>query len=90
MKKILAALLAVLMLIGLCSAGMAEMDTTDKNVVIWTTEEEHVVEYYINALKEKFPEYRITIENVSSSTMPAKEADFLSGTKPSVTVGWSR
>ena len=72
MKKIMAMILALILCSCVFCAAMAEMDTTDKNVVIWTTEEEHVVDYYINALREKFPEYNITIENVSSSTMPAK------------------
>ena len=72
MKKILALVLAAMMCLGMAVSASAEMDTTDKNVVIWTTEVDYVVDYYINALKEKFPDYNITIENVSSSTMPAK------------------
>ena len=73
MKKILAMVLIIMLCCcGLIGCGTAEMDTTDKNVVIWTTEVDYVVDYYITALKEKFPDYNITIENVSSSTMPAK------------------
>ena len=69
MKKLLALVLAVILCAGLTGTAAADSDTT---VVIWTTEEEHVVDYYINALKEKFPDYNIQIENVSSSTAAAK------------------
>ena len=69
MKKIIAVMLMIMLCIGITGAGCADPDNT---VTIWTTEEEHVVEYFLNALKEKFPEYNIIIENVSSSTMPAK------------------
>lgn len=70
MKRILALLLAAMLTLTLFTVSAAADD--DKSVVLWTTEEEHVVDYYINALREKFPDYNITIENVSSSTAAAK------------------
>ena len=69
MKKLLAMLLAAALCLGLLGTAAAD---DDKTVVLWTTEEEHVVDYYINALKAKFPEYNIQIENVSSGTAAAK------------------
>lgn len=69
MKKIALILLLLLLCCGLVSCGKK---ADNKSVVIWTTEEEHVVDYYINKLREKFPDYSISIENVSSSTMPVK------------------
>ncbi len=87
MKKILATVLAMMMCLGMAAGASAEMDTADRNVVIWTTEVDYVVDYYINALNEKFPDYSITIENVSSSTMPAKVIE--EGEKCSCDILWT-
>ena len=70
MKRLIGIIVLVLFCCSLAGCGNKTEDT--KSVVIWTTEEEHVVDYYINALSQKFPNYEITIENVSSSTMPVK------------------
>ena len=85
MRKIVAMVLAVMLCMSL-AAGYAE-DAGDKTVVIWTTEEEHVVDYFLKALKERFPEYNIVIENVSSSTMPAKVIE--EGDKCSCDIIWT-
>lgn len=87
MKKIIAIMLAVMLCIVMAGAAYAEADAADKSVVIWTTEEEHVVDYYLKALKEKFPDYDIVIENVSSSTMPAKVIE--EGDKCSCDIIWT-
>ena len=70
MKRLISLLLAAALSLTLFTVSASADDSA--SVVLWTTEEEHVVDYYINALREKFPSYNITIENVSSSTAAAK------------------
>ena len=47
-------------------------DTESKDVVIWTSGEDYKNEYYLNSLREQFPDYNITLEYMNSSTIAAK------------------
>ena len=67
------------------AGGAANAD--DKNVVIWTTEEETLVADVSARLKEKFPDYNITIENVSAATIAAKVVE--EGENCSADILWS-
>lgn len=64
--KLLVVLSCVLSLFG-CSNGKE-----DNSIVIWTSGEDYRNEYYLSALKEKFPDYDITLEYMNSSTIAAK------------------
>ncbi|MBR0164397.1 MAG: extracellular solute-binding protein [Lachnospiraceae bacterium] len=54
---------------GSASAG----ENTD--IIIWTSGEDYKNETYLNSLREKFPEYNITLEYMSSSSMAAKVSE---------------
>ena len=47
-------------------------DTESKDVVIWTSGEDYRNEYYLSSLRERFPDYNITLEYMNSSAIPAK------------------
>ena len=71
-KRILLMILALACCLGLL-AGCGSGDSADsKDVVIWTSGEDYKNEYYLSALKEKFPDYNITLEYMNSSTIAAK------------------
>lgn len=44
----------------------------NKNVVIWTSGEDYKNDYYLSECKKRFPDYNITMEYMSSSTISAK------------------
>ena len=67
------------------AGGAANAD--DKNVVLWTTEEEHLVADIQKRLDEKFPDYNITIENLSAATIAAKIVE--EGENCSCDIAWS-
>lgn len=63
----------VLLFLLLCAfvlSGCKKKD--DKKVVIWTSGEDYRNEYYLSALKEKFPDYEIVLEYMGSSEIAAK------------------
>lgn len=66
-----------MMLVLVCCAGAltgcgSKRDAESKDVVIWTSGEDYRNEYYLNSLREQFPDYNITLEYMNSSTIPAK------------------
>ena len=69
MKKFVSIVLLLAMCLTLFSAcGKTE----SKKIVIWTSGEDYKNEAYLQGLQEKFPDYDITLEYVSSSTIAAK------------------
>ncbi len=44
----------------------------NSKVTIWTSTEDYRIEYYLSALKEKFPDYEIILEYMGSSEIAAK------------------
>lgn len=80
MKKVLVVLAAICMAaVCLCVAGCSGgSDGDSKTINIWTSGEDYKNEAYLNGLREKFPDYTINLEYMSSSDMAAKvkeEAD---------------
>lgn len=72
-KRMLALTLALVCCVGaLVGCGKGGNDADSKDVVIWTSGEDYKNEYYLSALKEKFPDYNITLEYMNSSTIAAK------------------
>lgn len=68
--RILALLCAAALILGLltgCGAG-----TNDNHITIWTSGEDYRNEYYLSELRQKFPDYEITLEYMSSSSIAAK------------------
>lgn len=57
------------------ASGSSAAQADSKDIVIWTSGEDYKNEYYLNALKEKFPELNITLEYMSSSSIAAKVAE---------------
>ncbi len=43
-----------------------------QKIVIWTSGEDYKNEFYLNSLREKFPDYDITLEYMTSSNIAAK------------------
>lgn len=70
MKKkfvgIVAIIVCMMMLFG-CSNSKSE-----NSIVIWTSGEDYRNEFYLSSLKERFPEYDISLEYMNSSTIAAK------------------
>ena len=57
------------------SASGSAAQADSKDIVIWTSGEDYKNEYYLNGLKEKFPELNFTLEYMSSSSIAAKVAE---------------
>lgn len=49
-----------------------QINSGNKNIVIWTSGEDYRNETYLNSLKEKFKDYNFDMQYVSSSTIAAK------------------
>lgn len=64
--KIIIVLQSVVLLFG-CSGKKSE-----NSIVIWTSGEDYRNETYLSSLKEKFPNYDISLEYMNSSTIAAK------------------
>lgn len=71
-KGVFAVVLALACCAGVLSGCGAGGSAESKNVVIWTSGEDYKNEYYLSSLKEKFPDYNITLEYMNSSTIAAK------------------
>lgn len=72
MRKILALTLALVCLAGVLAGCGSKAGAESKDVVIWTSGEDYKNEFYLSSLKEKFPDYNITLEYMNSSTIAAK------------------
>lgn len=70
MKK----LLSLLLVLALCLGGMTALAGCKKGekVVIYSSDEDYINEYFLGRLKEKFPKYNITIEYLSTGKNAAK------------------
>ncbi|MDL2289670.1 extracellular solute-binding protein [Clostridia bacterium OttesenSCG-928-F22] len=71
MKRFLAIILLVSMAL-LTFAGCSGGNAKDNKVVIYASTEEYRNEYYAKRLKEKFPDYTVSIEYMSSGNQAAK------------------
>lgn len=72
MRKILSLALALVCLVGVLAGCGSKVGAESKDVVIWTSGEDYKNEFYLSSLKEKFPDYNITLEYMNSSTIAAK------------------
>lgn len=52
--------------------GTAEAKSDTAKIVIWTAGEDYRNDFYLNKLKEKFPNYTFVLEYMNSSTIAAK------------------
>ena len=85
MKRFMAMLLCVCMMLGLVGCGGG--DTASNKVVIYSSSEEFRNEYYLSRLKEQFPDYDITIQYIATGNCASKlksegtetEADIVMG-----------
>jgi len=69
MKRII----SIVLLIMMCLTSFSACGKKNSNkIVIWTSGEDYKNEAYLEGLQEKFPDYDITLEYVSSSTIAAK------------------
>lgn len=71
MKKVFLLLLCGIIIAGVlpaCSAAPAD----DNKVVIYSSDEDYINEYFAGRLKEQFPDYEITIEYLSTGENAAK------------------
>ncbi len=66
------ALTTIMLLALLCSMLTACGKKADNSIVIWTSGEDYRNEFYLTSLQEKFPDYDITLEYMSSSEIAAK------------------
>ena len=78
MKKIIALLIAVIMVFGLAACGNGSSNNKEpeesKRVVIYSGAEEYRNEYFLKRLKEQFPDYEISIEYMPTGNLAAKLA----------------
>lgn len=72
MKKMLCILLAVLTCIGLLAGCGSNNKAESNKVVIYSSDEDYINEYFQGRLNEKFPDYDITIEYLSTGDNAAK------------------
>lgn len=71
--RILSVLMALVFCAGLLAGcGGSASDPEIQDVVIWTSGEDYRNEAYLNGLREKFPDYNITLEYMNSSAIAAK------------------
>ena len=70
MKKVL----SLLLVLALCLGGMTALAGCKKGekVVIYSSDEDYINEYFLGRLKEQFPNYKITIEYLSTGKNAAK------------------
>lgn len=72
LKRVLVLLSVFLLWGGGVFTGCSNSSSDNKDIVIWTSGEDYKNEFYLNSLKEKFPDYNITLEYMNSSSMAAK------------------
>ena len=102
LKRIAAMGLALLMLLSLAACGSAgqsaagsaagsaaETAAGDKNIVIYSPNEDYLIEYYQKKLDEKFPDYNIKIEYESTGKLAAKLAAEGGATECDLIIGMS-
>ena len=70
-KRILTALLAGAMLAA-GALAFAACGNGKETITIWTSGEDYKNEFYLSSLKEKFPDYDISLEYMTSSGIAAK------------------
>lgn len=70
MKKLVTFGLTLAMALGMCSA-FAGCSNSNK-IVIWTSGEDYKNNYYLTELRNQFPDYKIELEYMNSSTIAAK------------------
>lgn len=68
MKRILSALLALVLMLGLCACGTAKQPVDDGKLVIWHDKEDAVIEALSARLGETVPELEIVFEKKTSLT----------------------
>ncbi len=69
MKKLISLTLILIVAIGCLFTGCTG---GKEKIVIWTSGEDYKNEHYLARLEEQFPDYDITLEYMSSSTIAAK------------------
>lgn len=70
--KRLAALMCAAAMAAAMLSGCGGKQADSKNVTIWTSGEDYKNEYYLTELQKKFPDYNITLEYMTSSSIAAK------------------
>lgn len=68
--KLIAFILCLVMVMAIAPAGFAADD--DNTIVIWSSGEDYRLEFYLDRLKEKFPDYDFQLEYMSTSGIAAK------------------
>lgn len=71
MKKILSLLLALVLCVGGMTA-LAGCGDSGNKVVIYSSDEDYINEYFLERLKAQFPDYKISIEYLSTGKNAAK------------------
>lgn len=71
-KRILSMVLVLACLAGALTGCSSGQNAESKDVVIWTSGEDYRNEYYLNSLRDRFPDYNITLEYMNTSTIAAK------------------
>lgn len=71
-KRIFSMVLALACCAGALTGCGSNKGTESRDVVIWTSGEDYRNEYYLNSLRERFPDYNITLEYMNTSTIAAK------------------
>ena len=71
-KRLLSLVLALACCAGALTGCGSKQDAESKDVVIWTSGEDYRNEYYLSSLKDRFPDYNITLEYMNTSTIAAK------------------
>ena len=71
MKKILSLLLVFILCFG-CMTALSGCGKKGNTVVIYSSDEDYINEYFLERLKAEFPDYKITIEYLSTGKNAAK------------------
>jgi len=71
-KKSWVVTVVAVLAIALVVFGVFGKKKENNKIVIWTSGEDYKNEFYLNGLKEKFPEYDFVMEYMNSSTLAAK------------------
>ena len=73
MKRLFALLLTLVIALSTLTGCGSGGNTSDENsVVIYSSDEDYINEYFLGRLKEQFPDYDITIEYLSTGENAAK------------------
>lgn len=86
MKNVLVVL--SVFLFSLCAVACAEAaDKTD--IIIYSPNEDYLIEYYLNTLNNQFPDYNFTVEYLSTGKLAAKLASECPDTDCDIILGMS-